>query len=611
MAIIIRRLVCPILAFLFAASTAQAGILRQGKTLLLCHRTANRDLPENTLESLALAARMGCDVVEVDVTRTLDGQLVLNHDNFLDRFTNSTGEVEHTDLRELDRMDFGAWRGRRFRGMHIAHFDAALRLAREMNIDLYLDIKSKGIGPNVLDALKREEMTERVMFGGEWDDVKALNPQANSDPVADLQPGFNQQDVDRLHARGKAVIANFIYNGHETDLETMRAAVAAGVEGIMVDYPRLGAEAVGRPVEERLGRFSIQAESGAANQRVAAIRELSGYTGFPLQRQFLRWLQDPDESVSHEAALALVTSQPPVRIAVLEPATHSSNAIARRNAAWTIGSLSAEQSDDAQCIPLLLPMLDDPDPTVMKEALLAISWCPCSPATPVPAEKLLSLLKNKVPIVRGLAAVALAKYHPDLAANPIREQLNKEESEAAAYDAAWAARGRAKLTQPEIDELIELYRAQMKYIQAISMLPNGEASASLAEQAFRSAHDYSNVAALVAGYQLWDRLGDDPQAAIHALASADHEVADRAQWALIEAGPVVLPAIRKALGDETGAIRQRLIAVLAWQADTDAIPLLHRLEDSDPGDREFIRWAIAKIQSVYKGTSEDRASRLE
>ena len=112
-------------ALLLMAPFANAGILRKSNVQLLCHRTANRDLPENTLESLALAARMGCDIVEVDVTRTLDGELVLNHDNFLDRFTNTTGEVEHTELRELDRMDFGAWRGARFRGMHIVSFRQA------------------------------------------------------------------------------------------------------------------------------------------------------------------------------------------------------------------------------------------------------------------------------------------------------------------------------------------------------------------------------------------------------------------------------------------------------------------------------------------------------
>src|ERR1039458_9940252 len=104
----IRRWVCLSFFLCCGILPVHGGILRQSQVQLLCHRTANRDLPENTLDALALAARMGCNIIEVDVTRTLDGELVLNHDNFLDRFTNSTGEVEHTELRELDKMDFGA-----------------------------------------------------------------------------------------------------------------------------------------------------------------------------------------------------------------------------------------------------------------------------------------------------------------------------------------------------------------------------------------------------------------------------------------------------------------------------------------------------------------------
>jgi HEAT repeat protein len=382
----------------------------------------------------------------------------------------------------------------------------------------------------------------------------------------------------------------------------MRAAVAAGVDGIMVDYPRLGAEAVGRPVEERVGRLLQQAETGASSSRIAAIRELREYTGFPLQRDFLRWMQESDDSVSHEAALALITSPPSVSAAVLEPITHSSYASARRNAAWAIGSLSAEQHNVKNCVPPLLPLLDDPEPSVVKEALLAITWCPASPSTTVPAAKLVALLNSAVPIVRGLSAVALAHHHPDSAANPIIEQLRKEEAQAAAYDTAWTARGRAKLTQPEIDELVERFRALMKYIQALSMLPKDDALTTLADQAFRAVHDYSNGTALVAGFQLWDRIGDDPQPAIAALGSTDSEVADRAQWALVEAGPSVLPAVRKALRDSTGPAKRRLILVLAWQADPDGIPVLKQLEEDDLGSRDELAWAIAKIMSLNDGS---------
>jgi len=106
------------------------------------------------------------------------------------------------------------------------------------------------------------------------------------------------------------------------------------------------------------------------------------------------------------------------------------------------------------------------------------------------------------------------------------------------------------------------------------------------------------ITALVAGFQLCDRIGVDPQPAIAALGSTDSGVAERAQWALVEAGPSVLPAVRKALRNSTGLTKQHLIMVLAWQADPEAIPVLKQLEKDDPGDRDELEWAIAKIRSL-------------
>ena len=84
-----------------------------GQTQLICHRTANADMPENTLESLALAARMGCNVVEIDLTRTLDGKIVLHHDGLLERLSNGMGVVEQTYSQELALLDAGSWMGSR------------------------------------------------------------------------------------------------------------------------------------------------------------------------------------------------------------------------------------------------------------------------------------------------------------------------------------------------------------------------------------------------------------------------------------------------------------------------------------------------------------------
>jgi glycerophosphoryl diester phosphodiesterase len=576
-----------LLLFLLAPSVSivHAGILERGRVLLICHRTANRDSPENTLESLDLAARMGCNIVEVDVRRTLDGQLVLNHDDYLERLTGGMGDVELTSSDELGLLDTGAWMGQRFSQMRIPLFEQALELARERGIGLALDLKSKGIAPLVLAALEREGMLERVTFGGEWDDVPPLYPDANRDPVASVEPGVDAGHVASLHREGNFVVANFSANSHEMDLPAMRAAVAAGVDAISVDYPRLGADAVGRPVEARLAVLARQASSGSIPLRVEAIRELSHYPGFPTRQFFEHWLRDPDDRISRAAAVALVIARPQPPIQVFIDALAAPQKTARQNAAWAIGMLGAPATAS------LLALLSDKDPEVLKEALLALSRCPGE----VPADRLRPFLGSEIPTVRGAAALALARHQPAVAARAIQDLLARDEQESAREYAQYVSRGKPRLTQQEIDPIVENYREQMKLIQALALLSPKDALHSLAAQAFRSAEDPSGVTALVAGYQLWDRIAVDPGIAIRALDSSDNVVADRAEWILVQAGPPVLPALREALNSADQSARQRLIRILAWQCDSESLPALRKLQESDSQDAALIDWAIDKI----------------
>jgi glycerophosphoryl diester phosphodiesterase/HEAT repeat protein len=559
---------------------AHAGIFERGKVQLICHRTANRDMPENTLESLALAARMGCNIVEIDIRKTLDGQLVLNHDDFLERLTSGMGNVELTSYDELQLLDAGTWMGDRFQGMRIPRFDEALRVAREQGIGLDLDIKTKGIAPFLLEALEREGMLQRVIFGGEWQDVKALYPDANRDAVAWVEPGCIAAHVAELQQQGKFVVANFSGNTHEMDLDAMREAVAAGVDALNVDYPRLAADAVGRPVEAKLADLARSASAGPTAVRLAAIGELSHYVGFPTQQLFIRWLRDPDERISRAAAVALVLARPATPTQVYIDATSASEKTARQNAAWAIGITGAPDTGP------LLSLLGDKDPKVLKEALLALSRCPGE----VPAAPLLPFLASVVPEVRGAAALALTRHQPQVAASAVMDLLHRDEEQ--------AARGHisGKLTPKQIRPIEAAYREQMKLIQSLESLPPEEARRSLEDQAFRPVKDYSRVTALVAGYQLWDRIAADPTAAIQALRSTNVEVADRAEWALVKAGPSVLPQLREALPLSDPASQVRIIRILGWQGDRESLPLLRTLQHSNPQNQALTAWAIEKIE---------------
>lgn len=571
-----------------AASFAHAGIFQRGRVQLICHRTANRDMPENTLEALAYAARMGCNVVELDIRRTLDGHLVLAHDGYLERLTGGIGDIELTSSDELELLDTGAWMGQRFEHMHIPSFDDALEVAREQGIGLMLDIKEKGEGPLILEALQRHAMLERVVFGGESEDVPPLYPHANSDRAKGVEPGCTAEEVSKLHEQGYFVIANFSANAYEMDMPAMRAAVEAGVDAINVDYPRLGADAVGRPVEAKIGALVRSASAGTVPARTDAIRELSRYQGFPIQRFFASSLHDSDDRVSRAAAVALVRARPQTPAQVLIGALSAPEATARKNAAWALGMIEAPATAS------LLPLLNDKDPGVVQETLLALSRCPGD----VPANLLLPFLSNDQLTIRSVAALALAHHQPEAAATAVPALLSREEQAVALDYAAYVRRGKPKLTQQEIDPITETYREQMKLVQALEYLPPADALHALAGQAFRPVEDYSQVTALVGGYQLWDRISADPSLAIRALGASDGVVAGRAEWVLVKAGPSVLPSVREALHSANSTTRQRLIRIVAWQGDSASLGALHDLKTSDPENAGLIDWAIQKINAI-------------
>jgi glycerophosphoryl diester phosphodiesterase len=71
------------------------------KILKIGHRGAKGYEPENTLVSFEKAIEMGADGIELDVHLSLDGHLIVIHDETIDRTTNGKGVVNQMTLQEL------------------------------------------------------------------------------------------------------------------------------------------------------------------------------------------------------------------------------------------------------------------------------------------------------------------------------------------------------------------------------------------------------------------------------------------------------------------------------------------------------------------------------
>ena len=76
------------------------------KTKVWAHRGASAYAPENTLEAFLLAAEHGADGVELDVQLTKDGEMVVVHDEEIDRVSDGSGFVKDYTLAELKTLNF-------------------------------------------------------------------------------------------------------------------------------------------------------------------------------------------------------------------------------------------------------------------------------------------------------------------------------------------------------------------------------------------------------------------------------------------------------------------------------------------------------------------------
>ncbi len=80
----------------------------EGKILVLGHRGYSAKYPENTLLAFRKAIEAGADGIELDVWLTKDGEVVVIHDETVDRTSNGSGKVKEMTLEELKALDFGS-----------------------------------------------------------------------------------------------------------------------------------------------------------------------------------------------------------------------------------------------------------------------------------------------------------------------------------------------------------------------------------------------------------------------------------------------------------------------------------------------------------------------
>ena len=150
--------------------------------MIVAHRGASYDAPENTLPAFTLAWEQGADAVEADFHLTKDGHIVCIHNGDTKSVAKENLVVCDSTLDELRKLDVGAQRGEAFKGTRIPTISEVFAVIPEQK-KIFIEIKSDAqIIPVLLreidkSGLKKEQVAFICFNGKIIQELKAQAPQ--------------------------------------------------------------------------------------------------------------------------------------------------------------------------------------------------------------------------------------------------------------------------------------------------------------------------------------------------------------------------------------------------------------------------------------------------
>jgi glycerophosphoryl diester phosphodiesterase len=133
-----------------------------GQTKIVAHRGAVFEAPENTMPAIKHAISVGATFAEIDLRYTAEGEVVLMHDETVDRTTNGSGPVSSMKLPDIRKLDAGVKKSREFAGTRVPTLREVIENTRG-RIQLYLDLKEVDPTP-VVQLVRQLNVGSMVYF---------------------------------------------------------------------------------------------------------------------------------------------------------------------------------------------------------------------------------------------------------------------------------------------------------------------------------------------------------------------------------------------------------------------------------------------------------------
>jgi glycerophosphoryl diester phosphodiesterase len=195
------------------ASMCVSAIPASGQ-LIIAHRGASHDAPENTMSAFRLAIEQGADGFEGDFYLTQDGEIICLHDKDTERVAGRKLPATKTAFDELRKLDVGSWKGPQWKGEQMPTLAEVLAAVPEGK-KFYIELKSSAevVGPVVkaLDSsgLAPEQIVIISFHEAAVAEAKRLLPNVKAYWLTD----FKEQEDGSLKPTVDEVIATLKRSG--------------------------------------------------------------------------------------------------------------------------------------------------------------------------------------------------------------------------------------------------------------------------------------------------------------------------------------------------------------------------------------------------------------
>jgi len=220
----------------------------------IAHRGFSALYPENTMLAFEKAVEAGCDGIELDVHLSRDGEIIIIHDEMLERTTNGQGYVKNLFLTELSLLKIS-------NGQHIPTLAEYLDFAQKAKIITNIELKNDivlypGIEKKVIAAIRSSKLEERIILSSfnhfSILECKKLAPEISCAFLTyswyvDVGAYAKGHNIPFVHPTYTSLSEDVVKEIHNKDIgintytvndsTEMARLIALGVEGIITDCP--------------------------------------------------------------------------------------------------------------------------------------------------------------------------------------------------------------------------------------------------------------------------------------------------------------------------------------------------------------------------------------